>query len=817
MNPYYPEDVNAENEKSLQTLVRAIRLSQGEFSLILVRCNYAELRDRIIQRLREKSPVQIKEITLTASAKTLYSTILAELENENPSALVVFGLESVTEINKVLTSSKYVREEFRKNFTFPMLLWVNDRVVQKLNRLATDFANWATRIEFTLTKDELVHFLHQKTDEIFANDTNLNPKTYYELETARKNLQNCGQVLESVVEASLEFVIGLNYYLHNQIDSALEHYQSSLNFWQKSHHLERQGILLLHITLAYYRNVEQNPLENELYWQESRSYLQQCLDIFEKGHPDLVVKHISKLGKILRGFNAWEKLNNLARQALKLHQNSEGVPQQIAQDYGFLAEAALGQLRWSEAKQLATKALQILADVANFQPNSQGLYLFILATAEQRLGQIGEAISNLEIAIAIQESHEQYEPKLYISILDNLRSLYFEQGKYLEAFQIKQQKIQIEHKYGFRAFAGVNSLNSQQKIINVIPFFENQETIITSTINIPGREEDVKRLIKKISSTEHKLIVIHGQSGVGKSSLLLTGLIPTLQQQTIDGRDTLPILLRVYTDWIGMLRQSLTEAFEEVKGNKLSGNVDSIDIILKQMRKNADSNLLTVLIFDQFEEFFFVYQSSKKRQILYDFLHSCLNISYVKVILSLQEDYLHYLLEWERLPNTSVINNDILTIRNRYYLANFSIHDAKVVIQTLTKKSHFFLENILIDELVKDLASETGEVRPIELQIVGTQLQTDQIRTLQQYHLFGKKKKLFQRFLEELLRDCGCENERTAKLILYLLINSNDPRHIKTYIELKEHLSLDLDQLDLVLGILVKSGLVSLLPKSGIR
>jgi hypothetical protein len=49
------------------------------------------------------------------------------------------------------------------------------------------------------------------------------------------------------------------------------------------------------------------------------------------------------------------------------------------------------------------------------------------------------------------------------------------------------------------------------------------------------------------------------------------------------------------------------------------------------------------------------------------------------------------------------------------------------VIRELTERSQFYLQPELSDELVRDLAGELGEVRPIELQVVGAQLQTDNI------------------------------------------------------------------------------------------
>ncbi|MGF2036086.1 MAG: tetratricopeptide repeat protein [Nostoc sp. CmiVER01] len=811
-NQQEPENLAFDNERSLQTLVRTITLSQGGFSLILLRCNYADLRQRMVERLHQLSPVHIHEITLPASVKTLYTNIREQLLDEQPLTLMIFGLESVKDIDTVLTSANQVREEFRKNFPFPILLWVNDSVLQKFIRLATDLENWATIIEFENPTDELVNFLQQKSDEIFADDITPNTQMCRELETARQDLQNRGEVLEAALQASLEYLLGLNDYLHDQIDSALAHYQQSLEFWRQSNDLERQGILLVNIASAYNRQSEKNQTENQRYWQESRNYFQQAIEIFEQAQrSDLVAKHITKLGEVLRRLQAWPELQSLVEKSLPLHQNY-GTSLQLAQDYGFLAEVALEQSQWNEAHKHAEQALQILAAIPNLQPDQFALYRFILAKSQQGLGQIQAEITNLEAAK--NESNHHYNPQLYISILERLRLVYFEQGEYLKAFNIKQEQLQIEQQYGFRAFVGASYLNPQRQAINSAQLqVENPETI-AQEIAASGRGQDVKRLRERIGGTEHKLTVIHGQSGVGKSSILQGGLIPALQQEAIGERDALPILLRVYTDWVGMLGQSLAKAFEEVRGNQLFANLDSSADILEQLRKNADRNLLTILIFDQFEEFFFVYPDQGQRRAFYDFLRVCLNIPFVKVILSLREDYLHYLLELDRLFDLSVINNNILDKNIRYYLGNFSPAHAMAVVQSLTERSHFYLEPALIDELVRELAGELGEVRPIELQIVGTQLQTEKITTLDKYRQFGTKEKLVERFLEEVIHDCGAKNEQVARLVLYLLTDENGTRPLKTRAELAADLPAEADKLDLVLEIFVASRLVLLLPES---
>ncbi|MEM6427102.1 MAG: hypothetical protein AAF728_18375, partial [Cyanobacteria bacterium P01_D01_bin.128] len=47
----FPASSTAENQGALTALLRAIRLSQGQFSLVLAHCNYETLRDRVIKAL----------------------------------------------------------------------------------------------------------------------------------------------------------------------------------------------------------------------------------------------------------------------------------------------------------------------------------------------------------------------------------------------------------------------------------------------------------------------------------------------------------------------------------------------------------------------------------------------------------------------------------------------------------------------------------------------------------------------------------------------------------------------------------------------
>ncbi|MGB5962844.1 MAG: hypothetical protein WBG73_19555 [Coleofasciculaceae cyanobacterium] len=136
------EDIIKSNKRSLKSLERAIAMSQNQFSLILVCCNQQSWRRKMVKQLKEISSIQIAEITLHPSVNTLFTTIDTVVE-EQPQALMVFGLESVTEIEQVLTATNLVRNEFPKQFPFPLVLWINDEILHKMIRLAPDLKSWA--------------------------------------------------------------------------------------------------------------------------------------------------------------------------------------------------------------------------------------------------------------------------------------------------------------------------------------------------------------------------------------------------------------------------------------------------------------------------------------------------------------------------------------------------------------------------------------------------------------------------------------------------------------------------------------------------
>ena len=838
--------VATDNQRSLSTLRRAIEMSWGQFSLILVRCNYVALQEKVTQQLEDSEGLSapLKKVSLPDSVTTLFSSLEPEIDSFAFSALVVFGLESVEAIDTLLVAANQVRDEFRKHFSFPLVLWITDEILQKLTRFAPDFKSWAsTSIKFDLSSQELIQLWQQTIDssinklmeagatKFLSNQSlDLGPSNHrrQSLEFARADLKLAQIELKPLLEAAWYLILGRDAYVNQQIEKALHLYKQSLNFLQVA---KREGtkesetneiyvLVLFHMALCHCHQAVKSNSCTHPQWEQGKKCFQMAIELFAiENHLEWVAELTIKLSEVLQQTQCWEELQAVTLLSLKQSATYNST-QRLGRAYGFLAQVALANSDYAEAKSLAENALEVHSVSSSETTNQQALYLFLLAKAQSHLGKIQEALKNLEKAKEVERAKPNLRenPRLYLEILEELRSLYFSGQDYLSAFKLKQEQQSIEQQCGLRAFLGTSS--SPSRLLSHLD--------VSRIIAASGRQRDINNLIERLSNNHHKLTVIHGSSGVGKSYLIKAGLVPSLWGEIIGAREVLPIVQTVRWDWEKDLSQELVRVIKglypdwELAYQNASATAATI---LKQLQENAGRNFLTVLIFDQFEELFFLCTEITERFKFYRFLKDCLNIPYVKVILSLREDYLHHLLHWERLGDLDVIDNNILTKQTRYHLGELSHEEALNMIKTLTEQSQFQLEESLIKVLAQDLALIRGTVRPVELQVVGAQLQAEKISTLQQYRQLGPDPKtiLVGHSLQAVISDCGQENEDAVWQVLFSLTNERGTRPLKTKAELvnlpeselgekrrnrKDKEPITSNQLNLILNILVDSGLV---------
>ncbi|MDT9340227.1 ATP-binding protein, partial [Trichodesmium erythraeum 21-75] len=832
----------------LSELIFALEMSQGDFRLFLASCNYQTQRRRLMEKLQTSFSGDLATLEVDASVEKLYTTIGQHLGEQQPDGLMVWGLESNRNIDQLLVSMGLVREEFKNNYQFPILLWIDQEISRKFIRLIPDFESWTSLTVFETSTPELRDFIQQTSESVYQKilesgegiflddaDLGLVESTYQKLLDAQQELTNRGISLESELEASLEFVLGRM--ADNSTKIALDHYERSLELWQQLNNPLRVAHTYYYLGLWWQTYGFEHKAEKNMAYEKACSYFQQLIEGFETvNRRDLVAKFINAWGAILQTLKRWDELNTVGNRAIELHK-AYSYPFREARAYNFLAEFELANSNYKKAKKFSETAIKIFNQTLDSasSPTSnedkktldweryyhQGRYLFSLAKSEKGNGEIKSAIATLELAKST--INPKYNHEFCIKIITELREIYYQQKEYLKAFELKQEIQKIKQQFGLIAFIGPNYLRDIKENINLaLPQSKqriNQQKL-TQEIAASGRELDVEKLLERISRPDHKLIVIYGESGVGKSSILQAGLVPILEAKPINTRDVVVVLQRVYVNWISELGTILAEKLQIIADLKVnSESLNSPEAIFAQLKNNGDDelNLLTVIIFDQFEEFFFAKTNMepKDKRLFAEFLQKCLEIPFVKIVFSLREDYIHYLLELNRLGNLDAINNDILSKDILYFLGNFSLDNAKLVIERLTENSLFKIEKNLTEKLLEDLGKQSGEIRPIELQVVGAQLQEDQITTLAKYQELGDNPQveLVESSLKSVVKDCGEENEKLAWVVLWLLTDENNTRPLKTKAELVKESQLNPEKLELALNIFVGSGLVFLLPK----
>ncbi|MBP0010816.1 hypothetical protein, partial [Roseofilum sp. Belize Diploria] len=829
--------ISPENLDSLDDLNWTLEASSGEFALMIACCNYGDLQQVLMDELVKMSALHIKVVRLQDGETSLLNALHRETSAGNDEAIMVTGLEQVEQLEKLLASVNQVRESLKGEFPVPMVFWVNQGVLKTLLKSAPDLASWASHYQFRLPSAELNGWLGERV-ECFQDGV-ISPQDAKELamalEAVQRDIEEEGATLSAEGRAHLEMLLGLAavpYGDNRQIEEAIGHYQAALEMWQEQGNLEQQGYVYSHLAYVYFRkafltreNVQFVPpkLFKELReeqrrkgseWQVAYGYVQRTLALWEEaGTLENMARTFHRWLGILRYLEHWDLFAQLARQVIPFHEDEEKWPKRYRlRDYSVLAEVAFEQERWEEAEQWSEKVLQ---EAANEDSNQYYVVLsrLILAKVYCRRGERDAAIEQLQ---RVRESGGERAPRLHVEALELLSVLLFEQKEYLEAYEVKRELRTAEFEYNFRGFVGASRLTCRP-----------QQRGVATEIRAAGREEAVKQLVERVLDTSHAVTAIYGYSGVGKSSLIQAGLVPALEEKVHRDR-IIPIVLRRYGDWQGQIGEQLerfglglfpSTPLREQPFDFAQGTSWTEGDLLRVWRAAEGGYERIVLIFDQFEEFFFEFGTRGERRPLFGLLAEGLErCPGLQIVISIRQDFIHYLFEERELPRVG----DLLSRENCYPLSYFRPDEAVEIIRRLTEKTSFHPEEELLERLVEDLAGEGEEVIPIELQIVGSQLEDSYITRLEEYErlyegVLEPKTELVRRYIQTVVEDCGTEHERSAYWVLFLLTDEDLRRPVKTEEELKRELQEKIEEADLslVLKILVGSGLVLLIEERG--
>jgi len=286
-----------------------------------------------------------------------------------------------------------------------------------------------------------------------------------------------------------------------------------------------------------------------------------------------------------------------------------------------------------------------------------------------------------------------------------------------------------------------------------------------------GRDQEISELIDLIG--QHRLTVLFGRSGIGKTSLIKAGVMARLlgrhEEHLEDAGIWLPIYARCEDEPVANIREAALQKAEE--GNWDLGDAVNSDELVDLLLAIATASSQRIVVFlDQAEELF-VKLGDAVRDSSIQQLNQCLAAAdeRIRLLLSIREDYLGELYELEdELPGI---------MENLYRLHKLDKQQAEQAIVQPAENFGLHVERKLVDRLVEDLAREG--VEPVELQVVCDRLYeqksagSDTI-TQRDYEKLGGAPKIFSEYLDYALSRLPILERRVARAILKQMVVSSE-------------------------------------------
>jgi len=305
-----------------------------------------------------------------------------------------------------------------------------------------------------------------------------------------------------------------------------------------------------------------------------------------------------------------------------------------------------------------------------------------------------------------------------------------------------------------------------------------------------GRQEDSHRLADKILS--HRLVVLYGGSGTGKTSLIRAGVAPILAR-----RSCLPLIVRPADDPALAAKRELRE--------KLEGLPDlTTDLPAFLQAAERTTEKLIVVFLDQFEEFFLRFGDESRASFIAELARCHQNEGLdTRFILSIREDFFVRLHEFEG-QLSSIFDS-------RYRLERLTRENARDAIVEPVKLFDVTYEERLVERLLDDLYEEG--VGPPQLQIVCDRLyrqfgQAGRPIALADYEELGGAKEILAGYLDSVLAGYEGQELEVAQGILMTLVTSQETKALVRLDTIVAEMGRDRETIEATLHSLIDQRLV---------
>lgn len=294
-----------------------------------------------------------------------------------------------------------------------------------------------------------------------------------------------------------------------------------------------------------------------------------------------------------------------------------------------------------------------------------------------------------------------------------------------------------------------------------------------------GREPEIDAVCSQILA--RRSFILHGRSGVGKSSMLRAGVMPHLLKH-----GHLVFAVRSFTDPLSQMKAALMDVLEMPAADEGIPSVSSLQALVERIRE-LPAGRFVVVLFDQFEEFFTLLDEAQRKP----FIEAVGQLAAdpglpVRFVFVLREDVLAEMSQFK--PAIPEI------FHHEYRLQRLAREQAARAITEPAQAVGCRYEPELVFRLLDDL-SDHDTVDPPHLQIVCDTLydardEEDRI-TLEAYERLGAAPHILTEYLTRVLRRFNTADLTIVQQILLALISADGQRLVLRVSELEDRIKLN--------------------------
>ena len=430
------DDLQADNEEIYDQLISLIENSQGRLAPIIVSCDDSALRQRIIMRYETEArqakirPYRIglgQEPSMRAGLEALKHQE-KHLQQDGAAVFTVTGAELLlrvtidpqdeqSELDKFFGYLQWTREGLRE-FRYPIVLWVTQRILREMSRRAPDFWSWRKAVlRFVDESPQLTQFPIAINSP--SQPTQDNPKA--------ENLPPLAELQTEIATLTA-----------------------------KDPNAPGLATLYERLGQVYAQRISQGIAQNlEQEREQAIAAFQQSISRYQiQNNQSAEMSVLKKLGNFFGDQSRY-------LEAIACHEKSLEIAREIgnrrgeAASLGNLGNAynSLGQRQ--RAINFQQQSLEIEREIG--YRDGEGASLCNLGTAYFSLGQYQRAIEFYQQALEVQrEVGNRYFES---NSLAGLGSVYNSLGQYQRAIDFSQQSLEIKREIGDRRGEAISLVN----------------------------------------------------------------------------------------------------------------------------------------------------------------------------------------------------------------------------------------------------------------------------------------------------------------------------------------------------------------------